>query len=247
VTLFVPLRWLRWGAMNEAKRAVPAETAPELKERIEAEREGAPFLVYRDGEGTQVIRRLAEDERVSIGRTDDADLALEFDSEISRLHAQLERIASDWVVVDDGLSRNGSFVNGERVVGRRRLRDGDALRVGHTLIVFRAPGAAAEETAAAGDTPDASSVSDTQRRVLVALCRPFGQRSEFASPATNRQIAEEVFLSVDAVKSHLRALFERFDVGDLPQNQKRVRLAELAMRSGVVSPRDLEAGPPKTA
>jgi pSer/pThr/pTyr-binding forkhead associated (FHA) protein len=228
--------------VTEAKQAVPAETAPELKERIEAEREGSPFLVYRDGDGIQVIRPLGDgEERVSVGRTEDADLALDFDDEVSRLHAQLERIAADWVLVDDGLSRNGSFVNGERVVGRRRLRDGDALRFGNTVVVFRSPGASAEETAAAaGDTPDASSVSDTQRRVLVALCRPFGQTAEFASPATNKQIADEVFLSVDAVKSHLRALFEKFDVGDLPQNQKRVRLAELAMRSGVVSPRDLD-------
>jgi pSer/pThr/pTyr-binding forkhead associated (FHA) protein len=227
--------------VTEAKQAVPAETAPELKERIEAERVGNPFLVYRDAEETQVIRPLGEgEERVSVGRTEDADLALAFDPEVSSLHAELERIAAQWVLVDDGLSRNGSFVNGERVVGRRRLRDGDALRFGNTLIVFRAPGAAAEETAAAGDTPDASSVSDTQRRVLVALCRPFGETAEFASPATNKQIADEVFLSVDAVKSHLRALFEKFDVGDLPQNQKRVRLAELAMRSGVVSPRDLD-------
>jgi hypothetical protein len=83
-------------------------------------------------------------------------------------------------------------------------------------------------------------VTDTQRRVLVALCRPFREGSEFASPATNKQVADEVFLSVDAVKANLRALFETFDVGDLPQNQKRVRLAELALRSGVISPRDLE-------
>ena len=94
---------------------------------------------------------------------------------------------------------------------------------------------------AAADHPEASAVTDTQRRVLVALCRPFREGSEFASPATNKQIAEEVFLSVDAVKANLRALFERFEVGDLPQNQKRVRLAELALRSGVISPRDLEA------
>ena len=75
--------------------------------------------------------------------------------------------------------------------------------------------------------------------MLVALCRPFGDGSEFATPATNRQIADEVFLCVDAVKANLRALFERFEVGELPQNKKRVRLAELALRSGVISPREL--------
>ena len=107
--------------------------------------------------------------------------------------------------------------------------------------MFRAPGAPGGETAAAGDVPDAASVTDTQRRILVALCRPYREGSAFATPATNKHVAEEVFLSVDAVKAHLRALFEKFDVGDLPQNEKRVRLAELAMRSGVVSPRDLES------
>ena len=72
--------------------------------------------------------------------------------------------------------------------------------------------------------------------MLIALCRPFREGSEFASPASNKQVADEVFLSVDAVKANLRALFESFEVGDLPQNQKRVRLAELALRSGVITP-----------
>ena len=93
---------------------------------------------------------------------------------------------------------------------------------------------------AAGERPHAASITETQRRILVALCRPFGPGSEFATPATNKQIAEEVFLSVDAVKANLRVLFERFEVRDLPQNKKRIRLAELAVRSGVVSPRDLD-------
>jgi hypothetical protein len=220
---------------------VPAESPGELKNRIDAEREGEPFLVYRDGEGSQVIRELGtETGRLSVGRSESADVPLDFDPEVSSLHAELERIAADWILADDGLSRNGSFVNGERVVGRRRLRDGDALRFGNTLVVFRAPGAAAAETAAAGDMPDAASISQTQRRVLIGLCRPFREGSEFATPASNREIAEEVFLSVDAVKSHLRTLFEKFDVGDLPQNQKRIRLAERAIKSGVISPRDLE-------
>ena len=48
-----------------------------------------------------------------------------------------------------------------------------------------------------------------------------------------------MFLSVDSVKGHLRALFEKFGIGDLPQNQKRVRLVELALRQGVISVRDL--------
>ena len=225
-----------------AADAVPADTASELKERIEAERSGEPFLVWRDADGKQLLRELRpEAARLTVGRSETADVPLAFDSEVSRLHAELERLGDDWTLADDGLSRNGSFVNGERVVGRRRLRDGDILRFGSTLALFRSPAQeAAGETTVARDRPDAASVTETQRRVLVALCRPFREGSEFASPASNKEIAEEVFLSVEAVKANLRALFERFEVGDLPQNKKRIRLAELAMRSGVVSPRDLE-------
>jgi pSer/pThr/pTyr-binding forkhead associated (FHA) protein len=212
-----------------------------LKQRIDAERKGAPFLVFRDADGRQLIHALLKGaDRESVGRSEAADVSLAFDPEVSRVHAELERVGEEWALVDDGLSRNGSFVNGERVAGRRRLRDGDALRFGDTQVLYRAPSEpAAEETLAAKDRRDLASVTDTQRRVLVALCRPFAGGSEFATPATNRQIADEVALSVDAVKANLRALFERFEVGDLPQNQKRVRLAELALRSGAITPREL--------
>jgi len=224
-----------------ASEGVPADTAPELKERIEAERRGVPFLVYRDADGSQVLLDLdPEAGPITIGRSDEADIELSFDEEVSRVHAELERIGGAWAVIDDGLSRNGSFVNGERVVGRRRLRDGDALRFGGVVASYRSPGEINDETVKTSGQVDAASITDTQRRVLVALCRPFAAGNEFSTPAPNKEIAEEVFLSVDAVKANLRSLFDRFEVGDLAQNQKRVRLAELAMRSGVISLRDIE-------
>ena len=80
-------------------------------------------------------------------------------------------------------------------------------------------------------------LTPTQRRILVSLCRPV-RDSAFATPSTNREIAEEVFLSVDAVKAHLRVLFERFGLQDLPQNQKRARLAAVALLQGIVTARD---------
>ena len=148
--------------------------------------------------------------------------------------------ASEWTLADDGLSRNGSFVNGERVAGRRRLRDGDELLFGETMVLYRAPAEGRGRRDARGQGPRrAEALTETQRKVLVALCRPFADGSEFATPATNRQIAEEVFLSVDAVKANLRSLFERFGIGELPQNKKRIRLAELALRSGAISTREL--------
>lgn len=82
-------------------------------------------------------------------------------------------------------------------------------------------------------------IADAQRRVLVALGRPYGESRPFAAAPTNAQIADELVLSVDAVKTHLRALSERFELGDLPQNVKRTRLVERALELGVVTQRDL--------
>ena len=48
-----------------------------------------------------------------------------------------------------------------------------------------------------------------------------------------------MLLGVDAVKAHLRALFAKFEVPDLPHNQKRAQLAERAFESGLISLRDL--------
>ena len=77
-------------------------------------------------------------------------------------------------------------------------------------------------------------LSDTQRRVLVALCRPYAGSQHLASPASNQQISEELHLSLDAVKANLRAMYQLFGVARLPQNQKRAQLAERAIAWGLV-------------
>ena len=218
------------------------QSAADLKQQIEAERAGVPFLVYRDAEQHQHLFLLSDEvERITVGRGSSSDIWLDWDSEVSRVHAELGRTGDSWTVADDGLSRNGSYVNGERVLGRRRLLDGDVLRIGSTLMTFRQPQQTTiAETSVAADGVSRASLSDAQRRVLVALCRPFKDSNGYVTPATNQQIADELFLSIDAVKTHLRALFGKFEVEDLPQNQKRVRLVELALKNGIVSgPRDL--------
>ena len=82
-------------------------------------------------------------------------------------------------------------------------------------------------------------MTDAQRRVLLALCRPFKGGASYAAPATNPQIAAELVLSVAAVKTHLRTLFKTFGIDDLPQQEKRVQLVALAFSAGVISDRDL--------
>jgi class 3 adenylate cyclase len=110
-----------------------------LHDRIEAERRGRAFVVFHDPAGKQHVVTLDEEESaVTLGRRVENDVALSWDSEVSRAHARLLRGREGWSLVDEG-SRNGSYLNGERITGRRPLRDGDVLRFGDTVVLFRAP------------------------------------------------------------------------------------------------------------
>src|ERR1700733_1579508 len=103
------------------------------------------------------------------------------------------------MLIDDGLSRNGSFVNGARVVGRRRLRDKDRLVFGNTSLIYRETSGGTTQNASAIATPSPIPLSPTLRKVLIALFPPLHEPAP-ATSATNRQIAEEASLPVDAVK-----------------------------------------------
>ena len=219
----------------------PHTTSPaELKQRIEVEQRGRPFLLLRDGQDRQRIVELDEQRPQTIGRSEQAEVRIDWDTQVSSVHVELRKLAGDWLVIDDGMSRNGTFVNEERVVARRRLRDGDQLRVGRTLLVFREPERRRATTFVPRQVEHAPELPPAQKRVLVALCRPFRDGGAFARPASNKEIAEALHLSVAAVKTHLRTLFVRFGVEGLPQNEKRARLVQRAFEEGAVSPADLD-------
>jgi hypothetical protein len=222
-------------------RVTRPRTGGEVKALLDMERTGRPFLVYRDGADTLCL--LALDDHgpiVTVGRHSSSRLMLSWDESVSRTHAVLEQVGEVWTIADDGLSTNGTYLNGSRVTSRKRLSDGDALRIGATLMDFRH---AAEDPfgSTRRERPILTSpLTPAQRNVLVALCRPLlREGTGYGAPAANSAIAAELVLSTDAVKTHLRSLFDRFNVGDLPQNQKRAKVAELAMRAGIVTERDL--------
>lgn len=223
---------------DEGPRPQQVRSTADVQALIAAERGGQPFLTGRGEDGRQVIYLLPRDRwRLTVGRKPDSDIALGWDCEVSRAHALLELVGDQWTLVDDGLSSNGSYVNGQRVAGRLRLRQGDRLCFGTTQLLYRDPGPPESEATRREARSTALPLTPTQQRILVALCRPIHDAST-ALPATNKQVADEVFLSVDAVKAQLRLLFERFGLADLPQNEKRARLAQVAFASGSVSPRD---------
>jgi class 3 adenylate cyclase len=105
-------------------------------ERGQPEPDALPFLAYQDEAGAQRAYVLEGDGDLTIGRGEDADVRLGWDPSVSLIHAEVTRLGRQWLISDDGVSRNGTFVNGERISGRRRLRDGDAVRVGRTTLSF---------------------------------------------------------------------------------------------------------------
>lgn len=216
-------------------------TPVELQQRNAADRRGDPYLLFRDDSGEQhLVALCAEPEHLTVGRAHGCNVCLHWDAGVSRAHARLERLGErDWMLVDDGLSRNGSIVNGERLRQRRRLQDGDVLRFGETHMLYRAPLRDVSLTVTLGAGGGEIDLTPAQRRVLIALCRPYGDGDDFASPASNRQIAAELVLSVEAVKTQLRALFDKFQIEPLARDAKRTRLVQRAFETGTVTRRDL--------
>lgn len=236
-----------------ANTPASARSSSDAQAVAEAERSGRPFLVFRDGKDRQQLFFFDPGApSATVGRRSSADLALAWDDKVSRLHARFEREQQeDWVIVDDGTSSNGTYVNEERVSGRRPLTDGDVMRFGSTTATFHSPSQrippAQEHRASQPRTPapgatralGAVSLSTTQRRVLVALCRPYREGGTLATPSTDEQIADEVVLSISEVKRHVGVLYAKLGIEGRPGPETRVRLAERALSAGVISERDL--------
>jgi pSer/pThr/pTyr-binding forkhead associated (FHA) protein len=74
---------------------------------------------------------------ITVGRGGQNDVALEGDEFASSRHVRFEP-RGDGVWVQDLGSTNGTYVNGIRIGGARRLAPGDVVRVGETDLRFEA-------------------------------------------------------------------------------------------------------------
>jgi pSer/pThr/pTyr-binding forkhead associated (FHA) protein len=212
------------------------QSEEELEARLAAERLGIPFLVYRDGDEAQQIFALEPGRRsVTIGRRDEADISLPWDPECSRLHAELELRAGEWTISDDGLSQNGTWVNELRLYGRRRLADGDIVRIGRTLITFSRPGALGMgPTLVPGELSATPRFSEQQQRILKELCRPLFGDGEGVTPTSDEDIAASLGMSLETVATELDHLTRALGLESMPHGEGRAEVALLALRSGLV-------------
>jgi len=216
--------------------ALDLASPEDLAARREAEKAGTPFLLLRDDQGEQRIVELdARARSITIGRRREADVPLAWDPEVSRLHAELEFKAGEWTLCDDGFSQNGTFVNGLRIAGRRRLTDGDLVRIGQTSIAFCDPGLTGlGVTLAPGELGIAPKFSEQQQRILRALCRPLMGDGEGLDPASDQAVAGETGIPQEIVTTELDHLGRSFGLQDMPPADRRAEIALLALRSGLV-------------
>lgn len=91
-----------------------------------------PRLAVLFGPRRGVTREVHQ--RVLVGRAAEADLQL-IDEKVSREHCVFEAQGSAVVVRDLG-SRNGTWVNGERLHGPHLLAPNDTVGIGETLVVY---------------------------------------------------------------------------------------------------------------
>ncbi|BBY19690.1 FHA domain-containing protein [Mycolicibacterium litorale] len=175
-------------------------------------------------------------QRVTLGKTSTNAVSLEHDDTVSRLHAVFENLGFAWSIRDLG-SRNGTYLNGERITAERVLRSGDEVRVGRSRMVFwqvqDTDGPRDEETVSAQPSDLPPRLTRRELDVLVALCRPLVSDDLFPEPASVRRLAGELFVTEAAVKQHLQNLYDKFAVP--AEGDRRVRLANEALRRGAVT------------
>ena len=159
------------------------------------------------------------------------------DPTLSRHHALLERVGAAWSVSDLG-AKNGTLVNGQRVVGTQVLKHTDELTLGETRILFRDQASAGGDTTAKKKPPPR--LTPTEHEVLVELVRPWGTGNTFTPPLWSRTLRHGAFTTEAAVKNVLGRLYDKFDIFDDGTN-RHVRLANAAWESGAVGPRDLHS------
>jgi len=133
------------GLVKAVREELPAEPTAPQKKTVMRKRTLVGSLTP-DDRPDSVYPLL--DAECTIGRAMDNVIAVP-DGSVSSKHARIVR-TDDGFVIEDLKSRNGTFVNGERVVeGQRKLADGDLVRVGKVIMTFNV----ARETKA-GDTTE---------------------------------------------------------------------------------------------
>ena len=159
-------------------------------------------------------RAIFDAEQITLGRDASSDLRLdpERDLDVSTHHAALRRVDGEWRIRDTA-SRNGTFVNDERLTTERPLRDGDVIALGREgprleVRLLRPAGAPPPTRISRGNTTQRIELAvrartGTLRRALIALTAMLLVAVAAAFLAGRRGVAQR--------DAHLAALLARND------------------------------------
>jgi hypothetical protein len=109
------------------------ELSPLDASKLGALSSGSAQLVVRRGALEGMQYPLSAIELMTIGRSSDSKIFLD-DVTVSRKHAAISFVGSDWVLSDSG-SLNGTYVNKSRVISTA-LVNGDEIQIGKFRFVF---------------------------------------------------------------------------------------------------------------
>jgi hypothetical protein len=168
-----------------ARRLAPLDARAPASDQFCVPNEGKPVrLCVSDADGERCIEL---GERLVIGRVagGEGELAVH-EPRASRSHAELQRTAQGGYQIRDLESRNGTFVNGQRITGWRDLFHGDQVGIGASRLRLIAPEhvraaeVAADPLAGGGAAADVPSAAAPQARLvaLVASVRSYGSLAE---------------------------------------------------------------------
>ena len=106
-----------------------------------------PFLRISDPVTGRQVVPLVAGERITLGRAPSNRIVVH-DERASRFHAEVFSTDSGWMIRDLD-SRNGTLIDGQLLVGDRRLGAGDSFQIGLAEVVYCEPGSAGDTTGAA--------------------------------------------------------------------------------------------------
>jgi pSer/pThr/pTyr-binding forkhead associated (FHA) protein len=132
------------------------------------------------------LRFLITQGEVEIGKASHNQIVLT-DPTVSNTHAVLMARDGGYTIVDLG-SRNGTFVNGEKLEAQpRTLRHGDAIQLGQTVLTFRNSGETPENITA---TLTPAALEEVRRRAA-AMAGPDSAAAADTAPSLDAAKSEE--------------------------------------------------------
>ena len=160
------------------------------------------MTVIADGRpGPSYVLGLGE---TSIGRLPENDIVLEGDG-VSRRHVRIGWDGAAFEVEDLG-SKNGALVNGERLAGSRKLRDGDMLVIPGWTLRFEAEGETATQAVSLG------SASTTHLAGRAVVLKP--ETREVVVRGTAIQLAPKEYLAITLLYGRAGTVVSKEDLAN---------------------------------